>query len=545
MSKNDDQQVALADLDYFWTHSGVPCFMANRENIEEIIESLGFNIYYLICNIAEDKKTETKTWVGGKQETTTSVTTTLNTGIVKVVNNFVGRSVATVSDEDIYGFEPVRETATYNLPPIPRDIINKLDEFFRTVHHQHGTESIVILTFDPDKDDSSGWGVLVPEQTNTSVHCKYEADSIVEQKPDHVLIVGSVHSHPEMSAYASGTDHADQADFDGIHITYGWQKSVNNGATQYHIELQMSGNHWTMKPEDVFEDFTFQKEPDPEVIEWTKNVKKVLPPQGGYHTPAPHQVTHHQPTQASQAHTPRGTIKGDPRYQEYPDPKDPNPFLVIAEMDYTDDKKCECPSCGYGLAIADMLDDVCPVCDIMLCDIKASFSEVLSSASKYLRTRNMSTNRNYYIWIKDSNNQDSLMKVADYDYENDPSDHVNLISDPSITVEEVDGYFYEGFHESRTVCCDIPMTEIEKCNCAKTLIYDDIIEFDAAHPYDVYSRTGNCIDCEFYYSRACTPYYTAIMNFGQHGIHLQKPIEECSSFSQYSKFDDDHTFNYY
>ena len=74
------------------------------------------------------------------------------------------------------------------------------------------------------------------------------------------MIVGSVHSHPGMPAYASGTDHADQADFDGVHITFGWQNNVNSGATQYHIELQVSGESYTLKPEDVFEGYTLQKQ---------------------------------------------------------------------------------------------------------------------------------------------------------------------------------------------------------------------------------------------------------------------------------------------
>jgi hypothetical protein len=145
--------------------------------------------------------------------------------VVKVVNNIIGRSVSQVEDE-IADLAAVRETAEYTLPGIPLEIVNRLDDFFRLVDAQHGTEAIVMLTFDPTKSDSSGWGVLVPEQTNTSVHCNYNPDSIVAEKPDHVMIVGSVHSHPGMAAYASGTDHADQADFDGIHITYGWQKSV-------------------------------------------------------------------------------------------------------------------------------------------------------------------------------------------------------------------------------------------------------------------------------------------------------------------------------
>ena len=547
-----NEQVTLEDLDYFWTSSGVPCFMANRPNIEEIVESLGFSIYYLICNVAEDKTTETKTWVSGKYETNTLTTTYLNTGIVKVVNNFVGRSVSQVTDEDIYNFTPVRETAVYNLPKIPRIIVDKLDEFFRLVDAQHGTESIVILTFDPTKTDSSGWGVLVPEQTNTSVHCKYEAESIVDQKPEHVMIVGSVHSHPKMAAYASGTDHADQADFDGLHITYGWQSSVNGGATQYHIEMQMNGTHWTLTPQDVFDDFLMTKDPDPEVVEWSKNVKKVLPPQGGSVTqvgPQPTAAHNPQSPHQPQVYIPRGTIKGDSRYQEYPDPKDSKSHLVIAEMDFADEAKSDCPSCAYGMSIMDMLEYACPICDMMLCDIKMSYNEILTEASKYLRTRSKKTNINYYLWVKDSNDQDLLMRIADADLDveeqTDNDSYTSLISDPSPQVEELDDYFYEGFLDDRTVCCNIPLELVAKCDCAKTVYYEDVIKFDHSHPYDLYDQSGACSSCQFYYSRECTAYYSLIMNFAMYGNEAVNKIKECKDYQSYESFSESYSHHYY
>jgi len=92
----------LEDLNFFWTKSGVPCFMADRDNMEEIIENLGFNIYYMICNTAVDRKIETKNvgYNSAPTSTTTTWVTDLSTNIVKVVNNFVGRSVSIVKDED-------------------------------------------------------------------------------------------------------------------------------------------------------------------------------------------------------------------------------------------------------------------------------------------------------------------------------------------------------------------------------------------------------------------------------------------------------------
>ena len=540
-----EQTYTLEDLNYFWTKSGVPCFKADKEGIEDIIESLGFNIYYLIANVAEDRKVETKTYDKGVQNTTTTWVTDLSTNIVKVVNNFVGRSVSKVDEEEIYDFDSVREGAVYNLPPIPRIIIDKLDEFFRLVETQHGTESIVMLTFDPAlQGDSKGWGVLVPDQVNTSVHCKYDPDSIVDQKPEDVMIVGSVHSHPNMAAYASGTDHADQADFDGLHITYGWQKSKNGGATEYHIEMQIGGAIWTLKPEDVFEDTIFTKEPDPEVIEWSTKVKKVLPPQGGSVTqvaqfPAPAQVTQPPRSPIQQGSTPAGTIKGDPRLQEYPDPKDPDDHLVIAEIVIPNDAKdLECPSCGdeihgYGSEF------VCDTCDILLCLDSDIYSDIIQSAENYLTLRKLNPNSRIYVWTKDAHDTDILMVIRDTLYPIDDSDSdsfKSLVYDDS----NIDPYFYEGFDATRTVCCNESLDSLRagECECMNPVFYDQVLEFDATHPYNVYDSSDICADCEYYYSRSCTPYLTSILDYARNGRPMESQIKSCENYAPYERVHD-------
>ena len=531
--------VKLEDLTYFWTKSGVPCFMANRDNIEEEIEFLGFNIYYLICSVAEDRKIETKEWIAGKQETKTTYVTDLSTKIVKVVNNFVGRAVSEIDEEDLYDFDVVRETAQYNLPPIPHIIVQKLDEFFRLVDAQHGTESIVLLTFDPNFEGSSeGWGVLVPDQVNTSVHCKYDADSIVDQKPEHVLIVGSVHSHPNMAAYASGTDHADQADFDGIHITYGWQKSVNGGATQYHIELQMAGTAYTLKPEDVFEDVVLIKEPDPDVLEWSSKVKKVSPPQGGSATQG-QALTPLAKTPAQNplplASTPRGTnVVGDPTLQQYPDPKDEEPFLIIGEVDPAGS---ECPSCGADILAYSQGFFYCEICDLCLALTSDSYAEIIDNATHYLKVRNFDPNVTLYLWTKDGKDQDLLMRIKEIDYVDDENQlHHSLLKTSSrSTLEVLDPYFYEGFDETRTVCCDTPIHLVNQCECPVTVYYDDVIDFDQAHPYNVYASNSSCENCEYYYSRNCLPYLSSIIDFAKNKRTLESSITECHNFVEYQR----------
>ena len=47
---SDKKEVSLEDLNYFWMPSGVPCFIADNDNICDIVENMGFNIYYLLSN---------------------------------------------------------------------------------------------------------------------------------------------------------------------------------------------------------------------------------------------------------------------------------------------------------------------------------------------------------------------------------------------------------------------------------------------------------------------------------------------------------------
>jgi len=532
----EQEPLTLEDLNYFWTKSGVPCFMADRDNIEDIIENLGFTIYYLICNIAEDRKIENKIWDKGVQKVNTTILTDFSTSIVKVVNNFVGRSVTQVKNEDIYDFQPVREGATYSLPPIPREIVSRLDEFFRLVDFQHGTESIVLLTFDPNfVDNSEGWGILVPDQVNTSVHCKYDPDSVVNQKPDHVMIVGSVHSHPNMAAFSSGVDHDDQADFDGLHITYGWQKSVNNGATQYHIEMQMSGSVWTLKPEDVFADVTFNKEPDPQVIEWTSKVKKVLPPQGGPLTLTPPTRPIVQEFKPPQRDYIQVGIKGDPFLQVYPDPKDPNPYIVVAEVDISKNLlNLKCPSCnsvvhGYSHEF------VCNNCDMLFALCEDSHQDILESVDRYLERRNKSKNVSVYLWVAEDDDQEQMMlKIQDF-YNVSYSDNEidDAMSRGFLEPNNLDAYYYEGFNYENTVCCDRPLSDLYLSPCDKCTVpvtYNDIVDYDYDHPHNVYDPTASCHNCEHYYTRQCVPYLTSILDHAKDKTKIQTLIKECSLF---------------
>lgn len=521
LEENEEEYLTLEDLNPLWiTSDGLPTFVADRSDICECIESFGFNIYYIIANEEKEIKptntpssnTGTVTYNNSNKTATVAAPPVIvkSSQIYRVVNNFVGRTVTIARPELGSDFISVEEEAIYDMPPIPYILIDKLDQFFRLVEAQHGTESIVMLTFDQNKEGSDGWGILVPDQTNTSVHCNYDPDSIAQIKPDNVLIVGSVHSHPGMSAYASGTDHADQADFDGIHITFGWQKSVNNGATQYYIEMQMAGKAYKLDPEDVFEGYTLDKAPDAEVVGWTDKVKKVSPPNmGGTRTDLHGQVLP-QPQARTQTTTAAGRTNtqliGFINYSTHIlDMIEEaigyeNQVVLVCEANPSSEKgKFSCPSCFAYVPINSIyVDHCCALCDVPLCEPDTPVDQVVYNMSEYCRDRNISEDAVLYMLTKDIENNFMLLRLT-------PDLISTYLQDQWLDKDLPTN------DEQLTLCCS---QKKEDCYCSVQVTTLDAFDFDNfMGKYDVYSKDSDCYKCEHYYTAICPRYSSRIVNY--------------------------------
>lgn len=511
-------------LDVIWMPNGLPLFAATHENLFELVESMGFSIYYVLGNEAI---TKTNTYKGANGVSTTSTSTTLTSGIYKVVNNFIGRAVAQCDDPFPEEFlATVTEETTYSMPPIPRVLLDKLDEFFRLVDTKHGTESIVLLTYDTTKTGPDGWGVLVPDQTNTSVHCNYDPTSIIEHKPDDALIVGSVHSHPHMAAYASGTDHHDQADFDGVHITFGWQKTVNNGATQYHIEMQMAGSTYTLKPEDVFETIDASKEPDPEVVQWAENVKKVLPPQskaGATSTPiATSKVTSTPPPASTTRTTPgtKSTAKSATvRFEDLPDVWQTmgTEAILLGEVIPNHLGAFSCPACQTTLSDTDILDGHCywcliPVISKVMAE-KSTLDDIYSDVAYWCYLYDFTTDARLYMWITNGGSENTLMPLTNGTLAEALRD-VNL---PNPSIETT--YYDEStppssYDREHLICCGLRFDDSDECACAPQMTPNDMIDFDThLSSVNIYQTYSQCNTCEFYYDVRCPGYRSSLAHF--------------------------------
>lgn len=537
----DPNVVTLDDMNYFWMENGAPCFIANNwdvvDDICETIESFGFQIYYLICDKSTAKTIQVK---NEKGVMTPKEVYEYSPAILKVVNNFTGRVVMDSPDPLGNNFASVPEVAEYSMPLIPKIIIDKLDEFFRLIEAQHNTESIVILTYDTTKEGSDGWGVLVPDQQNTSVHCKYDADSIAALKPDNVMIVGSVHSHPSMAAYASGTDHADQADFDGIHITYGWQKSVNNNATQYHIELQIGGSSFVLKPEDVFESYSINKDPDPEVIEWSSKVKKALPLYTGGFTATGPAKTHltnttQQTTQThSYPHTPPG-IKAFDKSKFLGDINAIDPDAVVAIEYSMHNEHVDCLMCAFPITDLDVNSGYCMTCGTPMVSTTMNYSEIIEFLTSYCIGNKIDPNVPFYMYCDDTGSGNFLINIKPRNQ--DPNKLVESHNNNSSYTSyygSAGEFDEEEISVSYTLCCDIPCAIIEQCTCPVTVTEDNIYHFDKAHQkLDIYDSSSDCLNCAHYYQVTCPLFKKAIVDYMTNDNLVSEKFTRCNSFLDY------------
>ena len=400
--------LSLDELTYFDLPNGMPCFVGDIQNICDHIEANGHNFYYVMC-------IENYTYMDNK-----TAKNATRPSIFKVVSTIISRSV-TVADPAELGLDNLETKAEYLLPFIPHDLVQMMDDFFRAVEDKHGTESIVLLTYDPNyldsEDPTAGWGVLVPDQTNTAADCAYDHESIVSEKDEHVYIVGSAHSHPGMAAFASGTDHKDQADFPGIHITYGWRKGVNNNATEYHIELQTPGSVFSMQPEQVFESRP-KSDPSPKIDEWMGKIsKKVYTPATtgigtGTYSSGNTYGNYSNTTKYGNTGTPKPkTIKLPEKFP------DPSSNIIIAELVSATEEKC--PFCETKFIAPDFNKRRCLSCHQFI----AMPGETIQDIVKVRKDQGLFSHdidisrpvgKDIYLWTRYNNiNQVELIQAAD------------------------------------------------------------------------------------------------------------------------------------
>lgn len=162
-----------------------------------------------------------------------------------------------VKIDDIPAFEPVTEYVNWTAPKLPYALLEEALEFFRAVYDRHEAEAIALLNF------SNGiWSNVVPEQEVSGSRLDYKM-------PKLDGLAGTIHSHGNMDAFFSATDHNDVADFDGIHIVLG---KINRNVPRIKAGVYVNGRLFEFEPEALIESIPVECTEDME-HPWLKQVR--------------------------------------------------------------------------------------------------------------------------------------------------------------------------------------------------------------------------------------------------------------------------------
>ncbi|GEM_PF-6674743 len=150
-----------------------------------------------------------------------------------------GFITATVKVEQISALAEVTRQAQLRLPPLDLRFVCYVVNFFRAIYHDIKTEAAVLVFWNPTNQT---YRVAAPDQFVSIGSVNY--DKGLRYK-DHLLI-GSIHSHANFSAFHSGTDRCDEQYFDGLHVTIG---HLDDKTHDISAEIAVNGNRFPVPPE--------------------------------------------------------------------------------------------------------------------------------------------------------------------------------------------------------------------------------------------------------------------------------------------------------
>lgn len=146
----------------------------------------------------------------------------------------------------------------------PAELISRAWSFFRAVFEKDHSEAMVDITWHRDR----GYRLFVPPQTASAggVRCI--------RNEDHYkgLLVGTIHSHCDFSAFHSGTDTHDADGHDGLHMTIG---HVDSDELDIAIMVSVDTIRWDLKLNQIIGDTTVTPSPFP--AWWMNQMKDSLP----------------------------------------------------------------------------------------------------------------------------------------------------------------------------------------------------------------------------------------------------------------------------
>ena len=167
---------------------------------------------------------------------------------------------------------PHKPRCRVNYPRLTAALLEDVIGFFDLVYRTHHSEAVVLLFWDMTRQE---FALVVPEQEATvwesfsglrsPLDVRYTVP--VAPPPRH-LLVGDIHCHGDLSAYASSTDQDDEEHRDGVHVVVG---HIDREPPDFHIELAVDGHRFSLDFEQIFAGYSERNAEVPR--EWLDRVK--------------------------------------------------------------------------------------------------------------------------------------------------------------------------------------------------------------------------------------------------------------------------------
>lgn len=182
-------------------------------------------------------------------------------GIFKIRDTALYRAV-TLTTRDVPGLYPSRERLEMRFPALPAEPLEEVLAFFAEVNERFEGEAIVMIFFDPA---TGSYCFDAPPQRipgyrdyagNLRAYLRLDYGSA--PRPKGHLLLGSIHSHADVSAHSSSIDCDDERFGDGLHVVYG---HFGSSVLSRSAGFVAGGRRFHVEPGQVLPDLDVPKRP--------------------------------------------------------------------------------------------------------------------------------------------------------------------------------------------------------------------------------------------------------------------------------------------
>jgi PRTRC genetic system protein A len=187
---------------------------------------------------------------------------------------------------DVQTRRPIRALAehapsvTIRYPKLKASTLETIVGFFWRVYELHRSEAVVLLLWDLKEkryrlcippQEASVW------QSRSGRRSPQDVRYRVPALPPGQLLVGDIHSHCNMGAFASHQDAMDEIHRDGVHAVVG---RIEDEPPEFHVELAIDGHRFQLEPGQLFEGYSVRRNFVPKA--WIEQVQVRI--EGAYET---------------------------------------------------------------------------------------------------------------------------------------------------------------------------------------------------------------------------------------------------------------------